>query len=247
MTTSASYQVQNLFERLQADSHVDIQRLASLEWGYLRFLDRHRGASPKTLLRSLQTNPRFFVDLIELVFPSDKDIAESPELLPEDQKARAENAYHLLKEWKSIPGLGEDGSVDESALLAWVKEARRLCEESGRLRVCDRQIGQVLAHAPSESDGTWPCIPVRDVIDEIDSTDLTGGFESGIFNKRGVFWKSPIEGGNQERGLAQQYTSYAEACAIEWPITAAALRRIAQQYTDDARREDEKAQVRSLD
>lgn len=247
LEANASYKVQSLFEHLQADPHVDVQQLASLEWGYLRFLSRRRGVSPKTLLRSLQTNPRFFADLIGLVFLSDKDIAESSEPLTEDQKVRAENAYHLLKEWKSIPGLGEDGSVDESALLAWVKEARRLCEESGRLRRCDRQIGQVLAHAPSESDGTWPCIPVRDVIDEIDSIDLTGSFETSIFNKRGPIVKSPFAGGNQERGLAQQYTSYAEACATEWPTTAAALRRIARHYTNDARREDEEAQARSLD
>ena len=40
--------------------------------------------------------------------------------------------------------------------------------------------------------------------------------------------------------------SYAEACAIEWPITAAALRRVARQYEEDARREDEEAKARAL-
>ena len=242
----ASYQVQDLFEHLQADPNADEQRLASLEWGYLRLLNSHRGTSPKTLLRSLQTNPRFFADLIELVFLSNKDTEESINLAFEEQKARAENAYRLLKEWKSIPGLCKDGSVDESILLAWVNEARHLCKESGRLGVCDSQVGQLLAHAPSDPDKTWPCIPVRDVIDEIDSTGLTQGFEVGIFNKRGVVVKSPFAGGNQERGLAQQYASYAEACAIEWPVTAAALRRVAQHYTKYAHREDEEVKARSL-
>ncbi len=240
----SDYEILELFERLQSDPNVDIQRLEELEWGYLSLLNGH-GASPKTLLRSLSTKPRFFDYLLSLIFHSDKEPEESTETPTEEQKARAQNAYHLLMEWKSVPGLRGDNIVDEQALLAWVTEARRLCEESGRLAVCDLRIGEVLAYAPAETDGTWPCVPVRDLIDEVDSADLVQGFEIGIFNKRGVF-VSPIEGGKQERELAQRYASYAEACDIEWPTTAAALRRVAHQYEEEARREDEKAKERSL-
>lgn len=241
----ANYEIQRLFERLQSDPNVDIQRLAALEWSYLSLLNGH-SASAKTLHRRLRTEPGFFADLLRLIFRSDKAPEEPTETPTEEQKARAQNAYRLLMEWKSVPGLQEDNTVDEQALLAWVTEARRLCEASGRLTVCDLRIGEVLAHAPAETDGTWPCVPIRDVIDEVDSERLTRGFEIGIFNRRGVFSKSPIAGGKQERELAQRYASYAEACAIEWPTTATALRRVAHQYEQDARREDEEAKERSL-
>ncbi len=129
--------------------------------------------------------------------------------------------------------------------MEWVTTARALCEQTGRLEVCDSSIGQVFAHSPKASDNSWPCIPVRDVIEEVASEELIRGFQVGIFNKRGVYKKSLAEGGAQERARAQQYAAYADACAIEWPRTAAALRRVAQQYEKEARRADEEVQERS--
>ncbi len=102
----------------------------------------------------------------------------------------------------------------------------------------------MFAYAPPEPDGTWPCIPVRDAIEEFGSEDLADGFEIGIRNKRGAYWKAPDEGGSQEREIAKRYFEWAEASKIEWPKTAAALRRIAEQYEADARREDAEAESR---
>jgi len=238
------YEIQKLFETLQSDSDVDVERLASLEWGYLRLLDGH-GASPKTLHRLLRTNPKFFADLLSVIFRSDEEPEASREPPSDEERVRGENAYRLLMEWKSVPGWREDDSVDEQELLDWVTQVRELCEISGHLGICDEQIGQVLAHAPYEPDGSWPCIPVRDIIDEVESHDVVRGFELGILNKRPVVTKSPTEGGRQEHDLAQRYVGYAEACDIEWPTTASALRRIAEHYEEYARREDEEAQERS--
>ena len=237
------YEIQELFERLQYDPHVDIQRLASLEWGYLGLLDGH-GASPKVLHGWLQRDPHFFAELLSMIYRSQND-SEATVIQPtEEQKARAQNAHGLLMSWQLIPGARDDGTVDDQQLLEWVKKARALCEVSGRLEICDIKIGEVFAHAPSESDGSWPCTPVRDVIEEIDSDELIEGFKLGIFNKRGGYSKSLTEGGEQERALAARYAAYADACDIEWPRTAAALRRVVHQYEAEARREDERVQER---
>jgi hypothetical protein len=104
----------------------------------------------------------------------------------------------------------------------------------------------VLAHAPDESDGNWPCIPVRDLIDEIDSESLADGFVVGTLSKRGVHCKSLIDGGAQERALAARYEKHAIACEIDWPVTAAALRKVAERYERQAGSEDAKAEARRL-
>jgi len=237
------YDIQELIRRLQPDPAVDIQRLAAVEWGYLRLLDGHT-ASPKALHTRLQQEPQFFVELLRVIFPPQQESVETVDSPTEEQKVRARNAYTLLRSWNTLPGTRQDGTVDETKHVEWVTKARTLCEAMGRLEVCDLSIGEVFAHAPQESDGSWPCIPIRDVIEEVASEELIRGFEVGIFNKRGVFSKSWTEGGAQERALAQHYAAYADACAIEWPSTAAALRRVAQQYEEDARRSDEEAQER---
>ena len=125
--------------------------------------------------------------------------------------------------------------------MNWVNSARAICAESGHLDVCDSHIGQMLAKEPEQENADWPGIATRDVIDEIDSEALTRGFEVGIHNKRGVYSKSIGEGGAQERTLAGRYEKYAQNCEMEWPVTAAALRRVAKAYEAESEREDERA------
>jgi hypothetical protein len=73
---------------------------------------------------------------------------------------------------------------------------------------------------------------------------LADGFEVGILNNRGAYNKAPDEGGGKERTFAKQYFDWAEASRIEWPKTAAALRRVGEHYEAYARREDAEAESR---
>ena len=241
----AGYAIQTIFQHLQSNL-ADESRLATLEWTYLQVLNGHP-ALPVTLHRALSTTPQFFADLLSLIFRPRGEASSSDEVPTEEQTSRATNGYRLLHSWHDLPGLDvESKIVDEKKLRDWVVEARSLCRAINRIEVCDSYIGQLFAHAPSEPDGSWPCIAVRDVIDEVGTESLTDGFVTGTLNKRGVYMKSPMEGGNQERDLEGQYNSYARACDSEWPTTAAALRTIARNYQRHAQREDEEAEARRL-
>ena len=86
-----------------------------------------------------------------------------------------------------------------------------------------------------EGNDEWPSNPVRDVIDEIDNDDLARGFRVGIYNKNGSV---PFEaGGVREKELAGKYHRFANQCEMEWPKTAASLRRVAEDYEEEAKRE----------
>jgi len=87
---------------------------------------------------------------------------------------------------------------------------------------------------------------VRGVIDELESKELINGFVTGKLNRRGVVAKSPFEGGLQERALVKSFFDNAAACDNTWPVTARALRQIAQHYEDYAKREDEEAEARRI-
>lgn len=229
------YKIQELFRLLQSDQAVDTQQLASLEWGFLPLFDNHR-ASPKALHDWMQRDPHLFTEVVSLAFRSRNEPKKEGEL-SEDKKTRARLAYDLIKTWRTVPGTLENGVVDGAFLLQWVRSAREECGKMGRLEICDVLIGEVLAYAPVEADGVWPCVAVREVIEQVDSNEIARGFQIGIFNKRGAHFKAP--GGSLERELAQRYRDYADACAIEWPRTAAALRAVASEYEEEARREDE--------
>ena len=242
------YDIYQLFDWLQselregADETLE-QRLAVLEWRYLALLDGHPG-SPHTLFRLLQREPRFFADLLAAIFRSRDEPRDEKREYSEEEKARAENAYRLLTSWHILPGTREGKEIDAEALTAWVRKARELCKESGRLEICDSKIGELLAYAPQEEDGSWPCASVRDVLEEVGTDEILHGFQIGIFNKRGMYCKSPTEGGAKERALAEKYRMYAKASEVEWPGVAASLRRVAEKYEEDARREDAEVELK---
>ena len=234
--SDVKYKIQELFKYLQERcSDTDKSRLTELEWFYLEFLDEYSGLSPVTLEKSLQQDPVYFCRLIRMVYHPDKMAEDNRQALTEQDKARAHQAYVLLNQWKMIPGMNNDGLINEQELMDWVRIAREKCEESGHLEVCDERIGEVLAQEPEGND-EWPSNPIRDVIDEIDSDALARGFRVGIYNKNGSV---PFEGeGLRENELAGKYHRFANQCEMEWPKTAASLRRVAKDYEEEAKRED---------
>jgi hypothetical protein len=240
------YDVQRLVTWLQrhitAEEHgSDEERLARIEWAYQAILHGTL-ASPVTLHRMLQTHPEFFAEVLSAIYRAEHE-QPAPDYAPNaEAKARAESAYRLLHSWHSLPGQkGEE--VDADNLMNWITKARQLCNQQDRLGICDFQLGNLFAYCPNESDGSWPCVAVRDAIEEVEGDQVTHGFEIGIYNKRGSYMKSMTEGGAQEWRLAKKYQAWAEACSIDWPKTARSLRNVASKYQDDARRQDALTQL----
>jgi hypothetical protein len=234
-----AHDVARLLDVLNPSDEVEAARIAALEWAYLPLVGRH-GRAPKLLHRELSRNPAFFAEIVSLAFRAE---GEEPRELSEEERARARHAYELLDTFRVVPGTADDGSVDGTALNAWVQHAREALASSGRAAIGDHKIGEALSGSPVGPDEAWPHLAVRDVIDDTASVELERGFEIAVYNSRGVVSKNPREGGAQERQLAGQYAGFAAAIADRWPRTAAMLRRIAEGYRAEARREDEETDL----
>jgi hypothetical protein len=168
---------------------------------------------------------------------------EEPREVSKEESLLAELAFRLLNSWRTLPGLREDGTLDEEALRNWVMQARALAQNSGRGKIADHVIGQMLSGSPRGPDGFWPHPAVRELIEELASPNLESGVHVGLFNSRGVFVKDPSEGGRQERELAEGYRRQAVALADSWPRTAAILRELAETYERQAKAEDQRSEI----
>jgi hypothetical protein len=216
---------------------VDENEVARLEW---RFLPALRSAShAPSLQRLLARDPATFVQLVELAFKpaGSKAATESRDVEP----TMASNAYRRLREWRIVPGTNDGGIVEAAALNDWLDSVRALLQESDRLEVGELHIGEVLAHAPTDQDGTFPTQAVRDVFETAPSDRLERGFMIGVWNKRGVTSRGMADGGKQEYDLADQYDAWAEAVEATHPRTAGMLRAVAESYREEGRRNDEEA------
>jgi hypothetical protein len=213
---------------------VDDNEIARLEWKFLPAL--HYESSAPSLQRLLSRDPALFVQLIELAFkPANSKHGEPGEV----NATLASNAYRMLREWHVVPGTTADGNVDGAALQAWLDEVRRGLAASDRLEIGELQIGEVLAHAPRDPDGTFPTRAVRDVLEAAPNDRLERGFTIGLHNKRGVTSRGMTEGGMQEYELADGFEAWALLVEATHPRTAGSLRLVAESYREEGRRNDE--------
>jgi len=237
--TMFQHYVEQILQKLDKSSDIPEAKIAELEWGYLPLL-QHSRRPPIALHKALATSPAFFLDVLKALYkpkPGSVVEEEEPDIEPERAKALASHAFRLLSNWKQVPGV-VNGALDAAALQEWVTNARQLCTKAGRADIGDDQIGKILAAAPADPDGTWPATPVRDVIEKIRSPYLEDGLFAGKRNLRGVTTRGMLDGGAQEKTLAEYFRRNARAVELKWPRTKDVLELLAKSYEGDGRRHD---------
>lgn len=242
-----SYHATRIIKELETRNDVGKSTLLRLEWLYLPVMESFgSGHKPKGLLEELASSPGFFIEVLTWVYKSDNEEEDTEEISDEAKRNRGRNAYDLLRSWKQIPGVDEEGNIDDEFLWYWIKKARELAEQSGRLKVADIQIGHVLAEYP-EKEEPWPPVEICKVVETINTDSLKSGFSSATFNKRGSSTRGPFEGGDIERGHAKYFYRQAAAIKYEFPETAKILTGLAKGYEEDAKHMDESAERHKLD
>ena len=225
------------------DDAMPLAERAQLEFLFLDGL-RHDKHGIPALEAMIANDPSEFVHLVTLLFkrddgspePVDRDVSE------EQRRALLTKVWNLLDRLARIPGTREDGSLDATALLAWIVAARAGCAAAGRQGSGDRRIGTLLAKSPRGKDGYWPHPAVRDALDAIGTEEVNSGFHIGKFNSRGVVWRAP--GGGQERDLAKKFRGDAEAIRLDHPFTARCLLELAADYDHQGQWHDTDEAVR---
>jgi hypothetical protein len=240
LDSGLAYEVSQLLSTVEKAGVTDEQEIARIEWIWLPALD-HVPRGPVTLQRALAREPGLFAQMIELIYRPSDATSENPPIPEPDEltRGRATHASKLLEEWRGVPGLRENGSVDGDALRSWVQLAREALERSGHVEIGNKAIGTMLARVPPGADGVWPHESVRELLEELRSDDIERGLFFGVINNRGMSCRSPTDGGEQEMALVQKYENWATALMASTPRTARVLRQLAKNYRADARREDD--------
>jgi hypothetical protein len=225
-----------------------LDQKAGLEFAYIEVLARpwdSRGYGIPNLERYIEVHPELFIQAVAWTYKR-RDGASDPaefQVPPERVNAMAERGYKLLKAIERIPGHNDLGELKADRLAKWIATVRQSCTELGRADVADTCIGKVLSCAPVGQDGVWPCEPVRDVMEDIQSESMMSSAHTGVYNSRGAHFRG--EGGDQERELARKYRKWGEALQVSHPFVAAKLlMELAETYDRDASREDTEAGIR---
>jgi addiction module HigA family antidote len=244
------YNVEEAFKHLNSSPALTLDQKAGLEFAFIEVLgrpwdNRTDSYGIPNLERYVEAHPELFVQAIAWAYKR-KDGGMDPEELrvsPDRVKDMAERGYKLLEAIQRIPGHDEIGELKAENLAKWIATVRQSANGLSRADVADSCIGKLLSHAPIGKDGVWPCEPVRQVIEDIQSEPLINGMCTGVYNSRGAHWRG--EGGDQERQLADKYRKWSQALQSSHPYVASALLMgLVRTYEADANREDTEAGIR---
>lgn len=228
------YYIVEMIKYLQDDPDTNPDELARVEWAYLPLLEGDRGASPKSLENRLASDPGFFCEVIRHVYRSKKE-PKSEKKHSEQEKAIAQNAYRLLHEWQTSPGMQPDGSFSREYLMRWLESTTAACIESGHLEVALTHVGQILFHCPPDPDGLWINRAAAEVLNSKDADEIRNGFATAIFNSRGIHFVDPS--GKPELELSAKYGERAEEAEnAGYQRLAVAMRGLADFYAREAKR-----------
>jgi addiction module HigA family antidote len=243
------YSVEEAFKHLSSSQALTLDEKAGLEFAYIEVLarrwERRDTYGIPNLERYVEAHPELFVQAITWTYKR-KDGASDPaefQVPPERIKTMAERGYKLLEAIERIPGHNDLGELEAERLAKWIASVRKSCAELDRADIADNCIGKVLSCAPTGKDGVWPCEPVRDVMEDIQSEAMMRGAHTGVYNSRGVHGRG--EGGDQERDLAEKYRKWGLALQISHPFVASRLLMgLAKTYDHEASRQDTEAGIR---
>lgn len=229
-----SHDITETIKFLQEVDDIEHDDLFRIEWAYLKLLDRYSGAYPKLLEHRLANDPEFFCEIIGLVYKSKHDDS-SKEDLSEKKKNIAQNAFHLMWNWKTPPGSKDDGSFDGEHLKSWYNEAKKLTEKSGHLEIALQTLGQVLINVPPDQNGLWIDKSAAEILNRKEADEVRRGYYTALINSRGVY---TYTAGKEELELAQSYYEKADKAEnLGFHRLAKTLRDLARSYEKDAERE----------
>jgi hypothetical protein len=243
------YNVEEAFKCVNSSSAVTLEQKAGLEFAYIEVLarpwERRDNYGIPNLERYVEVHPELFVQAVAWAYKRNDGATDPTEFqVPPDRIAiMATRGYKLLEAIKRIPGHNDLGELQAERLAKWITTVRQSCAELGRADVSDICIGKVLSCAPVGTDSVWPCEPVRDVMEDIQSESMMEGAHTGVYNSRGVHWRG--EDGGQERELANKYRKWGLALRISHPFVASKLlMALANTYDHEASREKTEAGIR---
>ncbi|HEV2746621.1 MAG TPA: HigA family addiction module antitoxin [Allosphingosinicella sp.] len=237
------YHLREAFKLLNASGQMTTDEMAGLEFQFIDIFTHGDDVKPANLARSMAKQPELFVQAVAFIFKRDDGGIDPPELRLDDDELRANRASHsykLLEAIELLPGQ-ENGALDAGRLVAWIEQARTSFKALARQDIGDQMIGKILSKAPPAEDGVWPCLPVRNALEEVITDHIEQGLHVALRNARGVHWRG--EGGSQEREIAAKYRAWADAMEYTHPKVAAIHRRLEKSYLREAEWEDNDAKI----
>ncbi|MCM1045566.1 MAG: hypothetical protein NC417_08650 [Candidatus Gastranaerophilales bacterium] len=225
------YYMKQFLEIMQKEFLHDEEKCLRISQIEIYFMNLLEWDNMKCFHHIIKKSPELFAMLVAGIYKRDHEPREKLE--PNEQYIH--NMYTVYDKAHFCPA-EEDGKVKEEKLRQWVETFSSLLEQNDQSSLFGSMIGRLFAFSPCGEDGHEPCEAVRALIEDYCDDRLCSSYESGIFNRRGIYSPSA---GKEEMRMAEDFKANAEYLNHKYPKTA----KIFYSLYDRYKRESERART----
>lgn len=128
---------------------------------------------PLLLYQEMAVNPYLFVDF---VFASYNDSCKEIDGKQFNKVLPKRLCFQILKYWKKVPCLNEEGKIDEIKLDAWYKTVKEVSLEKNCLDEAMYAVGSSLYYSPKDESGFYLDMFVAELLDEDENNHAMEGY-----------------------------------------------------------------------
>ena len=235
---SLDYHLKWIFDYLYKEQEkwkVTSDEMIGLEQAFIRIIE-----NPKNINKAIANNPELYVWFLSNIYLW-KWEKKNP---TKENKIKAENSYEILKKFKLIPWTNESWNINYKVLEEWIEKSLKLLKEKKRFWIGSDKIGELLSYCWIWKDWVWPCEEIRKILKKFKNIEMENGFSVWKFNQRWCVTKWVFDWGCQERDIAKSYLEDAKKIKIDYPRTSRILKEMWEWYLRDAKREDDRVELR---
>ena len=234
----------DIFKYLEKSKDIDEDILCSLEISYFPLFSFKHKSIPKTLYKRLSYDADFYIQFIKMGYREENSTEQYDE--SETALRLAQNAWSILRNFKTVPGINEEGFINQQELNSWVSTLLNLAKECNRLSIVQNYIGQILFHAPKDKDGFWIDKNVAKILDNFHNKKMLSGFKTECINSRGVVYVDTSGESDNSIGMLWEKRTY-ELRNINMFNFAEITEEIAESYYNMAREHQEFANLQNME
>lgn len=242
------FYIDSVIENLDKSEDPEIvQELIQIEFLIYRGLEHRRNINELRLIKELMSKPELLIELMGIAYKSDEKNEEEDvsELMQNNRKVMASNAFHILYNLSCCPGVDDQGNVNPDVLRSYIYRLYALSAERHCTQVVDMVVGTLLGNLPRND--SYPQDILGEVVEELKSNSVDEHIWMRIFSSRGVTIRAFAEGGDQERSLVTFFGSCRDKVKFKYPRLTKIFTELMNEYEHYANYEDCVAQLKDLE
>lgn len=239
-----AYDLQDIIEDLDKREDADDRDVIEIEFLYSVW--RNEDISKDTrLVKSLYTDPQLMYSMIKSIYKQEHANYEDIVVSQKDANI-AQACYRILSNLRSIPYINDKGIVDKERLNDYIKDLYDYGLDDDRERVTCMEIGSLLGNAPINE--SFPQNEICEILEHYNNKSMLNAFQIRLYNRRGIVSYALLEGGDQERNLANFMGKCIDKTKLKYPHVANSVFRVLRRtYLGEAERRDNSAEFERME